>query len=135
MTMLRLRGNGVALSESNRSHPPEAAFPHMSSSNDRLANEDANARFGRIVLPYLGDAYSASPTGYRQPQGRRGRRPGGLPSCLSRHFTHHRRQFASLGADCGLQHAPGSAKIVVMPPLWELATSRLPSWSMRSSAM
>jgi len=56
MTMPRLRGDDAALLEPNRS-PPQAPSPQTPPINGSVADEDDNARFARIVLPYLGDAY------------------------------------------------------------------------------
>jgi RNA polymerase sigma-70 factor (ECF subfamily) len=58
MTMLRLRGDGPVLPESSRAPSQEAPFPQIPSTSHNLAAEDGNARFARIVLPHLGDAYS-----------------------------------------------------------------------------
>src|SRR5262245_11682672 len=56
MTMPGPRGDDAALLEPNGS-PPQAPSAQTPPINCNVADEDDNARFARVVLPYLGDAY------------------------------------------------------------------------------
>jgi RNA polymerase sigma factor (sigma-70 family) len=58
MRMLRLRADGAGLLGSAQSHPVESAFSQVAPSNHSSTDLHDNARFARIVLPYLGDAYA-----------------------------------------------------------------------------
>jgi RNA polymerase sigma-70 factor (ECF subfamily) len=56
--MLRLRADAAARRESTRPHPVEFPSPQVLPSDNSLTGLHDNARFARIVLPYLGDAYA-----------------------------------------------------------------------------